>query len=686
MIDTPPGDRFINRELSWLEFNDRVLELARGSDTPVLERAKFLAIFAGNLDEFYMVRVAGLKRQFAAGLSSRSSDGLMPGQQLEAVSVKASSLALAHAHLFLEEVLPDLSRSGIAICGWEDLDDQQRKELDEYFMDQIFPVVTPLAVGPGHPFPYISSRSLNLAVLVRDPGGGSLHFARVKVPPLLPRFVATSDGKVFVPIEDVIAANLEELCPGMEIVEHHAFRVTRNGDLEMNDDGAEDLLQALEEELRKSRFTPAVRLEIHADMPPAVLDLLQRELEIGEQDVHRLPGPLDLSGLWNLYALDRIDLKDPVFQPVTPASLSLAEDAPHDIFSVLRSDDVLVQHPYDSFATTVERFISEAAMDPAVLAIKQTLYRTSGESPIVDALIAAAERGKQVVVLVEITARFDELANIGWARTLEQAGCHVVYGLVGVKTHCKLCLVVRQEANGLRRYIHIGTGNYNPITARLYEDLGLLTSDPELGADVSELFNFLTGYSRQTSYRSLVVAPHELRARIVKMIERESQVSEAGSPGRIIFKLNSLADEEVIDALYEASQRSVQIDVIVRGICVLRPQVEGLSDNIRVRSIVGRFLEHSRIYYFGNGGSEEFFIGSADIMHRNLDRRIETLVATRSPEINSRLKGILELALADNASAWELGSDARWKKISPGRSEPPIELQKELMSRAGKDA
>jgi polyphosphate kinase len=686
MIDTPPGDRFINRELSWLEFNDRVLALARDSQTPVLERAKFLAIFAGNLDEFYMVRIAGLKRQFAAGLTSRSPDGLTPGEQLEAISAKAGCLALSHARVFLEGVLPDLTDAGIAIRRWEDIDDQQQKELNEYFMDQIFPVVTPLAVGPGHPFPYISSRSLNLAVLVRDPGGGSLHFARVKVPPLLPRFVATADGNVFVPIEDVIAANLEELCPGMEIVEHHAFRVTRNGDLEMNDDGAEDLLQALEEELRKSRFTPAVRLEVEPDIPPAVLDLLERELEIGEQDVHRLPGPLDLSGLWSLYALDRADLKDPIFQPVTPAALSSPEGSATNIFTVLRSDDVLVHHPYDSFATTVERFISEAAVDPRVLAIKQTLYRTSGESPIVDALIEAAERGKQVVVLVEITARFDELANIGWARTLEQAGCHVVYGLVGVKTHCKLCLVVRQEANGLRRYIHIGTGNYNPITARLYEDLGLLTSDPQLGADVSELFNFLTGYSRQKSYRSLVVAPHELRERIVRMINREGRGSESETPGRIIFKLNSLADGEVIDALYEASQRSVQIDVIVRGICELRPQVEGLSENIHVRSIVGRFLEHSRIYYFGNGGSEEFFIGSADIMHRNLDRRIETLVATRSPDINSRLKGILELALADNVSAWELGPDARWRMVPAGASQPRIELQKELMSRAGKDA
>ncbi|MDP9223384.1 MAG: RNA degradosome polyphosphate kinase, partial [Actinomycetota bacterium] len=664
----------------------RVLSLAEHTDIPLLERAKFLAIFASNLDEFYMVRVAGLKRQFAAGLTNRSADDLTPGEQLERIAAKATSLALHHARLFLEEVLPELGRAGIAIRRWDGLDEQQRKELDEYFMDRVFPVVTPLAVGPGHPFPYISDRSLNLAVLVREPGGGELHFARVKVPPLLPRFVATSDGNVFVPIEDVIAANLGELCSGMDIVEHHAFRVTRNGDLEMNDDGAEDLLQALEEELRKSRFAPAVRLEIESDMPPAVLDLLERELEVSGQDVHRLPGPLDLAGLWDLYTLDRADLKDAVFQPVTPVALTSSDDVPPDIFAVLRSDDVLVHHPYDSFATTVERFISQAAADPQVLAIKQTLYRTSGESPIVEALIKAAERGKQVVVLVEITARFDELANIAWARTLEQAGCHVVYGLVGVKTHCKLCLVVRQEALGLRRYIHIGTGNYNPITARLYEDLGLLTSDPQLGADVSELFNSLTGYSRQRNYRSLIVAPHELRERMVRMIDREGRGDESQEPGRIIFKLNSLADGDVIDALYEASQRSVRIDIIVRGICALRPQVKGLSENIHVRSIVGRFLEHSRIYYFGNGGSEEFFIGSADIMHRNLDRRIETLVATRSPDVNHRLKEILEIALADNSSAWELGPDSSWKKLSPEGSQPPIELQSELMERAGRHA
>ncbi len=686
MIDAPPGDRFINRELSWLDFNERVLSLAEAEDMPLLERAKFLAIFASNLDEFYMVRVAGLKRQFAAGLTNRSSDGLTPGQQLEGIGAKALSLALHHAQLWLDDVRPALGRAGIEIFRWEKLDDQQRKELNEYFMDSIFPVVTPLAVGPGHPFPYISSRSLNLAVRVRDPGGSLLHFARVKVPPLLPRFVATFEGNVFVPIEDVIAANLSELLPGMDIVEHHAFRVTRNGDLEMKDDGAEDLLQALEKELRKSRFTPAVRLEVESDMPPAVLDLLKRELEVGDEDVHRLPGPLDLTGLWDLHGLDRPELKDPVFQPVTPAAFTSPDGAPTDIFSVLRSDDVLVHHPYDSFTTTVQRFISQAAADPRVLAIKQTLYRTSGESPIVEALIKAAESGKQVVVLVEITARFDELANIAWARTLEQAGCHVVYGLVGLKTHCKLCLVVRQEAMGLRRYIHIGTGNYNPTTARLYEDLGLLTSDPRLGADVSELFNSLTGYSRQRNYRSLVVAPHELRERIVRLIEREGHADGSQPAGRIIFKLNSLADAEVIDALYEASQRSVEIDIIVRGICALRPQVKGLSDNIRVRSIVGRFLEHSRIYYFHNGGSEEFFIGSADIMHRNLDRRIETLLATRSADVNHRLKGILDLALADNSSAWELRPDGHWVRVARAEAEPRVELQRELMERAHQDA
>ena len=512
-----PEDRYINRELSWLDFNERVLALAEEPSAPVLERAKFLAIFAGNLDEFYMVRVAGLQRQKEAGLSSRSIDGLTPGEQLEAIAAKVKPLVERHSRLFRDEIRPQLAKADIDIVRWKELDETHRDELEETFDERIFPVVTPLAVDPGHPFPYISNLSLNLAVSVRDPEDDTTRFARVKVPPVLGRFIPVSDG-LFVPIEDVIAANLAKLFTGMEIVESYAFRVSRNADLDIDDDGAEDLLQALEEELGRRRFSPAVRLEIEEGMPPHVLDLLIRELQVGQDHVHSLPGPLDLSGLWDLYGLDRPDLKDEPFQPQTHPALQPSDDTPKDILSVLKKQDVLVHHPYESFTTSVQRFIEQAAADPDVLAIKQTLYRTSGESPIVNALMEAARAGKQVVVLVEIKARFDELANIGWARTLERAGCHVVYGVVGLKTHCKLCLVVRREGDGLHRYVHVGTGNYNPRTARIYEDLGLLTANEDLGADVSDLFNFLTGYSRQTSYRSLVVAPYGMRERILHLI------------------------------------------------------------------------------------------------------------------------------------------------------------------------
>jgi polyphosphate kinase len=639
------GDRFINRELSWIDFNERVLSLAEGQNTPLLERLKFLAIFSNNLDEFFMVRVAGLKTQLGAGVAMTSPDGLTAKAQLSAISEKVISQVHRQASLFTDEIKPLLAANDIRILRWKQLDDPSRKELDEMFRERIFPVVTPLAVDPGHPFPYISNLSLNLAVLVRDPDSKKTLFARVKVPPLFPRFVSVSDPGLFVPLDDVIAANLDLLFPGMEIVEHHAFRVTRNADFEVDDDGAEDLLLALEDQIHMRRSTPAVRLEIESDMSDYVLDLLKRELQVSDEDVHTLPGPLNLAGLWDIYNVDRPDLKDPTFTPVTPPDLVTADESSPDIFKTLWQQDVLVHHPYDSFKLSVERFIEQAAADPDVLAIKQTLYRTSGESPIVDALIQGARAGKQVVVLVEIKARFDELANINWARTLEAAGCHVVYGLIGLKTHSKLC-------------------------------------DPELGADVSNLFNYLTGYSRQRTYRSLLVAPHGLREEIISRIQREADHVKEGHRGRIIMKLNSLVDESVIDGLYEASSAGVQIDLVVRGICALKPQVLGLSENIRVKSILGRFLEHSRIFHFDNGGDGDVYIGSADMMHRNLDRRVEALVRVRDSRLKDRLRSILELALADNHSSWSLGPDGSWEKVKVSAEVAEIDLQKELIARA----
>ena len=671
----------LNRELSWVDFNERVLCLAEGADAPLLERAKFLAIFSNNLDEFYMVRVAGLKRQVAAGLSSRSPDGRTPREQLAAIADKVEPLVQRHASVFSQQVAPELAEVGIKILRWKDLDDSHRARLDTFFRERIFPVLTPLAVDPGHPFPYISNLSLNLAVLVRDPSDRRIHFARVKVPPVLPRFIELEPEPIFVPVEDVIAANLNDLFAGMEILEHRAFRVTRNADVELQEDEAEDLVTALEDELRKRRFTPAVRLEVEEGTPEHVLELLIRELEVDEADVHHIPGLLDLRGLLDLYELERPELKDPPFVPVPPRDLPVGDDGIPDVLGTIGENDVLVHHPYDSFKLSVQRFIEQAADDPHVLAIKQTLYRTSGRSPIVDALIEAAEAGKQVVVLVEIKARFDERANINWARALEQAGCHVVYGLVGLKTHSKLSLVVREEGSKLRRYVHVGTGNYNPTTARLYEDLGLLTADPQIGADVNHLFNYLTGYSRDREYTSLIVAPDSMRRRITQLIENETAIATRGGDGRIIMKLNSLVDEEIVAGLYSASQAGVRIDLVVRGICVLRPGVDGLSDNIRVKSILGRFLEHSRIFYFGNGGRDDIYIGSADMMHRNLDRRVEALVGVTSPKPKADLVTILELALADNDSSWLLGPGGGWTRETPPPDAPCVNLQRALMDR-----
>jgi polyphosphate kinase len=694
LTSSPPGDipghlephrRFLNREISWLDFNARVLALAEDAQTPLLERVKFLSIFASNLDEFYMVRVAGLKRQQSAGLTTRSADGLLPREQLTAISDKARPLAERHATLFATDIMPRLAQAGIRVTRWSELTDKQRRGFDALFQEKVFPILTPLAVDPGHPFPYISNRSLNLAVTVRDAFDERTHFARVKVPPLLPRFLTLPDNGCFVPLEDVISANLERLFPGMQILANHTFRVTRDTELEVDDDGAEDLLQALEAELTRRRFSRAVRLEVEDGMPEKMRELLVRELQVDAGDVFPLPGLLGLGDLIELHAIDRPELKDGPFQPVTNRDLVASDDSPVDVFSVLRKKDVLLHHPYESFTTSVQRFIEQAAADPDVLAIKQTLYRTSGESPIVDALIEAAESGKQVVVLVEIKARFDEIANINWARTLERAGCHVVYGLVGLKTHSKLCMVVRREGDHLRRYVHIGTGNYNPATARVYEDLGLLTADETLGADVGALFNYLTGYSRQTSYRSLIVAPYEMRDRIVSMIEREAAVTTESEPGRIAIKLNHLVDETVIDALYAASQAGVRIDLLVRGICAARPGVPGLSESMRVRSVLGRFLEHSRLFYFANGGDEDVLIGSADMMHRNLDRRVEALVRVEAPELKQRLKGLLDLAFADSNSAWRLDHDGEWQPPEAPDGEAGTSLQVDLMRDAIKN-
>ena len=659
--DRAARPRFLNRELSWLEFNARVLALAEDAEVPLLERVKFLAIFSGNLDEFFQVRVAALRDQLAAGLGPTSPDGLAPAEQLRVIRPAVERLLVRQGEAFLDDLVPGLSDNGIALSDWESLDDDDRAYLDEVFEERIFPVLTPLAVDPGHPFPYISNMSLNLAVRVRDPVTGDRRFARLKVPPLLPRFVVMPDGERFVPVEQVIGAHLAPLFPGMEIECHDAFRVTRNADLTPQEEEADDLLAAVELELRRRRFGRAVRLEVASTMSKETLDLLARELELGNDDVYLIDGPMALSGLWSVYELDRPNLKDPAWVGVTQPRLIDGDGDACDIFSVLREQDVLVHHPYDSFSTSVVSFIEQAADDPDVLAIKQTLYRTSGDSPVVKALIRAAEAGKQVAVLVELKARFDEQANIGWARALEEAGVHVVYGLVGLKTHSKTALVVRDEGHHIRHYCHVGTGNYNPRTARTYEDLGLLTADVQVGADLAELFNYLTGYSRQTRYRQLLVAPTNLRPAMIDLIGLQRDAEEG--EGRIVLKLNNLVDTALIDALYEASQAGVRIDLIVRGICCLRPGVEGLSENIRVRSLVGRFLEHSRIFAFGERPRREYFIGSADLMPRNLDRRVEAVVPVHDDRLKDRLQEVLDLNLADDTLAWTLDADGSWDKV-----------------------
>ncbi|MBO0693444.1 MAG: polyphosphate kinase 1, partial [Acidimicrobiaceae bacterium] len=680
--------RYINRELSTLDFNRRVLALAESKSQPLLERAKYLAIFTSNMDEFFQVRVAGLKDQLAAGVAGVTKDGLSVSGQLEAIRAEVTALMARRERLFLEEIVPALADHGIRLAEVDTLGEEDRGWLHEVFAERIFPVLTPLAVDPGHPFPYISNLSLNLAVIVRDPARGDRRFARLKVPPLLPGFLVMPDGERFVRLEDVIAAHLSALFPGMEIESHHVFRVTRNADLTLQDEEADDLLLAVEMELRRRRFGRAVRLEVDTTMTDELRTLLTRELELTPADVYEVDGPLELAGLWVAHGLDRPDLKDPPFVPATPPSFVSSEEEPLDVFGIIRDGDILLHHPYDSFACTVEQFVAAASRDPDVLAIKQTLYRTSGDSPIIRSLIRAAEAGKQVAALVELKARGDEAANIGWARQLEQAGVHVVYGLVGLKTHSKTLLVVRQEGEGIRRYCHIGTGNYNSTTAQLYEDLGLLTASPALGSDLTDLFNHLTGYSRRVDYRELVVAPGALRPRMLELIEAERALGERG---RIVWKLNNLVDQEIIDALYEASAAGVQIDLVTRAICCLRPGVPGLSENIRVRSLVGRWLEHSRIYYFGAGADPldaapgrtttalpgllpipltlpeggEVLMGSADMMERNLDRRVEAVVRITEPALAARLKEMLEVCLADDQLAWTLSGDGTWRRVPP---------------------
>ena len=660
---------YLNRELSWLEFNARVLFEARDDRNPLLERVRFLTIFAGNLDEFFQVRIAGLRQQVESGSVATSRDGLSAGEQLAAARARILELVTEHSTIWVD-VRRALAAEGIEVLDYASIP-EHHEALRQRFLDEIFPVLTPLAVDPGHPFPYISTLSLSIAVGLIDPETGERSFARVKVPQILPRLLEVAPMR-FVLIDQVIEANLDALFLGMEIVEHHLFRVTRNADLALEEDEADDLLLAIEEELRRRRFGEAVRLEVERSMPSGTRLILLRGLGLADDDSYEISGMLDLTGLTQIADLNRPELHRPPWTPVTPPRLLPPdEDTPTDTFAAMRAGDILVHHPYESFAASTERFITQAADDPDVLSIKQTLYRTSGDSPIVQSLIRAAERGKQVVVLVEIKARFDEEANIVWARKLERAGAHVVYGLVGLKTHSKVALVVRREGSGLRRYVHVGTGNYNPKTARLYVDLGLLTVRPELGADATDLFNVLTGLSRQRTFRRMLVAPHSLRSRFLQLVEREIGHAQAGRPARIVIKLNAIVDGPSIEALYDASKAGVQVDLIVRAACSLQPGVPGVSENIRVRSIVGEFLEHSRIWSFENGGDREWYIGSADLMDRNLDRRVEAVVPVEDGEARAKLATIIDVMLADDRRSWQLQPDATWVRTevlndSPG--------------------
>ena len=695
-----PNDRFFDRELSWLKFNKRVLELAQDEDLPVIERASFAAIFANNLDEFFMVRVAGLKRRIDTGIAVTAASGLSPRQQLRAISEQAHRLQDEHAHYIIDHILPDLAKEQIVLLSWDKLTAAEQERLSRYYRQQVFPVLTPLAVDPAHPFPYISGGSLNLAVLVENPASGKSHFARVKVPGNLNRLVPVDDLTEdentnvrygFITMENLIIAHLESLFPGMIIKEARSFRVTRNEDIDVEEDDAENLLNAMEKELLRRRFGPPIRLEISDETSPFLSQLLADQLRVSADEVYRLPAPLDATVLFELGGIDRPDLKYRPFIPTTNRQIAEVESSrAQDIFAAIRERDILLHHPYDSFSTSVQAFLAQAAADPKVLAIKQTLYRTSSNSPIIDALIDAAHAGKQVLALVEIKARFDEDANINWARKLERAGVHVVYGIVGLKTHCKLIEVVRQEQDGLRRYCHVGTGNYNPKTARLYTDLGLLTCDPVVGQDMTRLFNQLSGYAPKSSFHRLLVAPRTIRTGLIQRIRREEEAARAGKEAWIKIKVNSVVDEKTIDALYRASQAGVKIDIVERGICSLKPEVPGLSDNIRVRSILGRFLEHSRIYAFCNAdgpqigegplSGPEVWIGSADLMHRNLDRRVEALVRITAPEQINELIKYIDMQMADSTISWHMQADGTYvhhSKDEEGR--PLIDSQEYLI-------
>ena len=695
-----PKDRFFDRELSWLKFNQRVLECAENEDMPLLERANFAAIFASNLDEFFMVRVAGLKRRIDSGIAVPSAAGLIPRQQLRAISETAHRLQDEHAHYTIDTILPELEKERIVLLTWDKLTSSEQERLSRYYRQQVFPVLTPLAVDPAHPFPYISGGSINLAVIVENPASGKSHFARVKIPGNLPRLVPVDDMTDeeskderygFIAMEKLIAAHLESLFPGMIIKEARSFRVTRNEDIDVEEDDAENLLNAMEKELLRRRFGPPIRLEITDTTSPFLSQLLADQLGVSQDEVYRLPSPLDLTVLFELGSVDRPDLKNRPFVPTTNRQIAEVESSrAQDIFAAIRERDILLHHPYDSFSTSVQAFLAQAAADPKVLAIKQTLYRTSSNSPIIDALIDAAHAGKQVLALVEIKARFDEDANIAWARKLERAGVHVVYGIVGLKTHCKLIEVVRQEADGLRRYCHVGTGNYNPKTARLYTDLGLLTCDPVVGQDLTRLFNQLSGYAPKSSFHRLLVAPRTVRTGLIQRIRREEDAARAGKEAWIKIKVNSIVDEKTIDALYRASQAGVKIDIVERGICALKPGVPGLSENIRVRSILGRFLEHSRIYAFcnadgpqigeGPASGPEVYIGSADLMHRNLDRRVEALVRVTAPEQIDDLIKYVDLQMADSTMSWHMQPDGTYvlhTKDDEGR--PLVDSQEYLI-------
>ena len=697
-----PPDRFFDRELSWLKFNKRVLELAQDETIPIIERASFAAIFASNLDEFFMVRVAGLKRRIDTGIAVTSASGLSPRQQMRAISEQAHRLQDEHAHYVVDTILPELAKQNIQLLGWDKLTIAEQERLSRYFRQQVFPVLTPLAVDPAHPFPYISGGSINLAVLVENPTSGKSHFARVKIPDNLDRLVPVDDMTEdeaedvrygFITMENLIIAHLETLFPGMIIKEARSFRVTRNEDIEVEEDVAENLLNAIEKELLRRRFGPPIRLEISDETSPFLSQLLADQMGVTPDEVYRLPAPLDATVLFELGGIDRPDLKFPPFVPTTNRQIAEVESSrAQDIFAAIRERDILLHHPYDSFSTSVQAFLAQAAADPKVLAIKQTLYRTSSNSPIIDALIDAAQAGKQVLALVELKARFDEDANIAWARKLERAGVHVVYGIVGLKTHCKLSLVVRQEADGLTRYCHVGTGNYNPKTARQYTDLGLLTCDPVVGQDMTKLFNQLSGYAPKSSFHRLLVAPRTVRSGLIQRIRREEEAARAGKEAWIKIKVNSIVDEKTIDALYRASQAGVKIDIVERGICSLKPGVPGLSDNIRVRSILGRFLEHSRIYAFANSdgpqigegpvSGPEVWIGSADLMHRNLDRRVEALVRITAPEQVQELIDYVDLQMADTTSSWHMQPDGTYVRHSKdAEGKPLLDCQEYLIKK-----